>query len=159
MATRSGSIDPGILFHVMRTHGLSVDTVEEALNKSSGLLGLSGVSGDYRDVEKAAATGNQRAKLALDIYSDAIVSVIGAYAALLSGLDALVFTGGVGENRASLRASVSERLGWIGMQIDSRANEICTADQDIAAPASRMRVLVIRTREDLMIARAALACH
>jgi len=159
MATRSGSIDPGILFHVMRTHDLTVDDVEQALNKSSGLLGISGVSADYREVEKSAVAGNPRAKLALDIYSDAIVSVIGAYTALLGGVDALVFTGGVGENRASLRASVCERLAWMGLQIDSRANETCASDQDIAKAASRVRVLVIRTREDLMIARAALACH
>lgn len=159
MATRSGSIDPGILFHVMRTHGLSVDDVERALNKSSGLLGVSGISSDYREVEKAGAAGNARARLALDIFTDAIVSVVGAYAALLGGLDGLVFTGGVGENNASLRSSVCERLTWTGLQIDIRANDTCTPDHDIATAASRVRVLVIHTREGLMIARAALACH
>ncbi len=156
MATRSGSIDPGILFHVMRTHSLSIDDVEHALNKQSGLLGVSGVSADYREVEKAAAAGNHRAQLALDIYGDAIVAVIGAYAALLGGLDAIVFTGGVGENQAPLRASVGKRLAWMGLEIDCQANDACKPDQDIATAASRVRALVIRTREDLMIARACL---
>ena len=159
MATRSGSIDPGIFFHVMRTRGLSVDQLEHALNKESGLLGVSGVSSDYREVEKAAAAGNQRARLALEIYRDAIVSVIGAYAALLGGLNALVFTGGVGENRALFRAAVCEHLGWIGLQLDAAANDNCTPDADIATKASSVRVLVIRAREDLMIARASLACQ
>ncbi|HKQ37284.1 MAG TPA: acetate/propionate family kinase [Verrucomicrobiae bacterium] len=159
MATRSGSIDPGILFHTMRTRGFSVDDAEQALNKSSGLLGVSGVSSDYREVEKAAARGHPRAKLALDIYTDSIVSVVGAYSALLEGLDVLVFTGGVGENNAPLRASVCQRLAWMDLEIDPRANETCADDPHITTHSSRVLVFVIRTREDLMIARAALACH
>ena len=159
MATRSGSIDPGILFHAIRTRGLSPDEVERALNKESGLLGVSGVSSDYREVEKAAGDGNRRSRLALDIYTDAIVSNVGAYAGLLGGLDALIFTGGVGENRASLRAAVCERLSWMNLHLDNSLNENCASDQDIATKGSRVRVLVIRAREDLMIARASLACQ
>jgi acetate kinase len=155
MATRSGSIDPGILLHVAKHHGLSLDELEQALNKSSGLLGVSGISSDYREVEKAAGAGNGRAKLALEIYSDSIVATIGAYAALLHGLDALAFTAGVGENQPSLRATVCERLAWMGLQIDNGKNETCVPDQDIATAESRVRVLVIHTREDLMIAQAA----
>jgi acetate kinase len=155
MATRSGSIDPGIGFHLAKHCGLSVDELENTLNKSSGLLGVSGISSDYREVEKAAAAGNARAKLALEIYCDSIVSFVGRYAALLGGLDALVFTGGVGENQASLRSAVCERLDWMGLQLDPGGNQACVPDQDIATVESRVRILVIHTREDLMIARAA----
>lgn len=157
MATRAGSIDPGILLHVLR-NGLSIDQLEQALNQSSGLLGISEISSDYRVVEQAALTGNARAKLALDIYRDTVISAIGSYVALLGGIDALVFTAGVGEHRDSLRAAVCERLTWLGLHLDTKRNSNCTPDMDIAAAESRVRVLVIRTREDLLIARAARAC-
>ncbi|PYX27282.1 MAG: acetate kinase [Acidobacteria bacterium] len=157
MATRCGSIDPAILLHVARHRGLSLDEIEQALNKSSGLAGVSGVSSDYREVVKAADAGNARAKLALEIYRDSIVAMVGAYAALLGGLDAVVFTGGVGENQAALRAFVCERLAWMGLDLDAAANQTCAADQDIVTAQSRVRVLVIHTREDLLIARAAKA--
>lgn len=155
MATRSGSIDPGILLHVLKNRSLSMDALEAALNKSSGLLGVSGISSDYREIEKTAAGGNARARLALDMYTDTIVSIIGAYAALLGGLDAILFTGGVGEHQPALRRTVCERLGWMGVQLDAGANEKCVPDMDIATRDSRARILVIHTREDLMIARAA----
>ena len=154
MATRCGSIDPAILLHVAKHRALALDEIERALNQSSGLLGVSGISSDYREVEKAAAAGNTRAILALEIYCDSIVAMVGAYAALLGGLDALVFTGGVGENRASLRTSVCERLSWMGLGLNAAANRVCVPDQDIAAVQSNVRVLVIHTREDLLIARA-----
>ena len=125
------------------------------MNQSSGLLGVSGISSDYREVEKAATAGNARATLALEIYCDSIVAMVGAYAALLGGLEALVFTGGVGENRASLRASVCERLRWMGLGLDVAANRSCAPDQDIADAQSRVRIPVIHTREDLLIAKAA----
>lgn len=158
MATRSGSIDPGILLHLMKNRGLSVEQLEQALNKSSGLLGVSGISSDYRDLEKAAAAGNARAKLAFDLYADSIVSAIGSYTALLGGLDTLIFTAGVGEHRHSLRASVCDRLSWLGIHLDPQRNATCIPDMDIARPESRVRVLVIHAREDLMIAQAAHHC-
>ena len=157
MATRSGSIDPGILPYLLKQQHLSVDQIDEALNRSSGLLGVSGVSSDYREVETAAAHGNPRARLALDIYTDRVLETIGSFAALLGGLDALVFTGGVGEHRHTLRAATCRRLEWMNVRLDQERNANCSPDVDVARPDSPVRVLVIHTREDLMLAQAAAA--
>ena len=154
MGSRSGSVDPGILLHVLR-QGLGVEALDETLNRGSGLFGVSGVSSDFREVEAAARTGNARARLALEIYADRVRAAVGALAAALGGLDALVFTAGVGENAASLRASVCEGLEFLGLHLDRERNETCPPDSDIAAPHSPSRILVIRTRENLMIAREA----
>lgn len=155
MATRSGSIDPGILIYLLKERGLTAGELEQVLNFQSGLLGVSGISADYREVEKAAAENNPRAKLALEMYADALLSAIVSLAARLEGMDALLFTGGVGENRVKLRASVCERLSWLGVKLDGARNSDCSADTDITERGSAVRVLVIRTREDLMIAQAA----
>ena len=154
MGSRSGSVDPGILLHALR-RGLDPELLDETLNRSSGLLGVSGVSSDYRKVEAAALTGNERARLALDLYAGRVREAIGALAATLGGLDAIVFTGGVGENSASLRASVCERLEFVGVRLDSNRNETSEPDSDVAIAASPVRVLIIHTREDRMIAREA----
>ena len=153
MGTRSGEVDPGILLYLMKERGMSADQVENALNHDSGLLGVSGVSGDYREVEKAAGTGNDRARLALEIYASRVRSAIGGLAATLGGLDAVVFAAGVGENSASLRASACEGLGFLGVHLDSALNDAPGRDVDIASTDSPARVLVVHTREDLMIAR------
>ncbi len=137
----------------MKDHGLTVDQVDDALNHASGLLGVSGVSADYRKVEEAAKAGNDRARLALEIYAARIRSAIGALAATLGGLDAVVFAAGVGENSATLRASVCEGLGFLGVRLDPEKNAAHPRDLDIAEASSSARVLVIHTREDLMIAR------
>ena len=153
MGARSGSVDPGILIHVQNKKGLSADDLEETLNSASGLKGMSGVSSDYREVEAAASGGNARARLALEIYADRLRAAIGGLAAALGGLDAIVFTGGVGEHSASLRAAACERLSFMGVRLDAGRNSAAVPDCDVAVAGSAVRVLVIHTREELMIAK------
>ena len=153
MATRSGSVDPSILIHVLRHKGLTVDDVERVLNHESGLLGVSGASGDMRQVHAAARGGDARARLALEIYAHRLRQTIGGYAATLGGVDALVFTAGVGEHDAEMRADACRGLECLGLELDAAANAACKPDADVAAPASPGRILVIATREDLTIVR------
>jgi acetate kinase len=153
MGSRSGSVDPGVLLHVQRHHGLSVDELDQALNHESGLCGVSGVSSDYRQVEASGHQGNERARLALEIYAGRVRATIGALAVTLGGVDALVFTAGVGEHSASLREAACQGLECVGLQLDPQRNKTCVPDTDIAAAESRGRILAIHTREELMIAR------
>jgi acetate kinase len=149
MATRSGSVDPGIVLHVQLHRGLSAKKVEQLLNQESGLLGVSGISGDMREVLGAAAAGDERARLAFDIYIHRIRQAIGGLAATLGGIDALVFTAGVGENSAEVRAAACRGLAFLGLDLDPDANAGCRPDADIARPGSPARILVVATREDL----------
>lgn len=153
MGTRPGAVDPGVLLYVQRHGGLTVDELDEALNHNSGLLGVSGISADFRQVQAAAERGHERAQLALELYANQVRATIGALATTLGGLDALVFTAGVGENAINLRTSVCEGLAFLGMEIDQDRNAACRPDTDLAAATSAIRILVIHTREDLMIAR------
>jgi len=153
MATRSGAVDPGILLHVQRHHGLSAEEVEEALNHESGLRGLSGLSGDMREVLAAARAGDERARLAVGVYTHRVRQAVGALTATLGGIDALVFTAGVGENAAAVRAASCRGLECLGIELDSDANEQCRPDADVARPSSRVRVLVIASREDVTMLR------
>lgn len=153
MGTRCGTVDPGILLYVMREKGLSLQQVDEALHDKSGLLGLSGVSSDFRRVESAAAEGHARSRLALDVYAHRVRTMVGALAVTLGGVDVLVFTGGIGENSSRLRADVCRGLECLGVQLDGDRNARCCPDADVAADGSPARVLVIHTREDFMIAR------
>ncbi len=155
MGTRSGTVDPGILLYVMREKGVSVEQLDETLHKRSGLLGVSGLSADFRELEDAATAGHARARLALDVYAYRVKTMIGALAAVLGGLDALVFTGGVGENSEWLRGEVCTGLGCLGIVLDPRRNAELSPDADLASPDSPARVLAIHTREDYMIAREA----
>jgi acetate kinase len=149
MVRRSGSVDPGLLLYALRS--LDVATVDKALNEQSGLLGVSGVSTDMREVLAAASAGNGRAALARDIFVYRVVRCVGGMAAALGGLDVLVFTGGIGENSAEIRQRVSASLGHLGLTVDadSEAND----DRDIAAASSAVRVLVVGAREDLTVLR------
>jgi acetate kinase len=151
MATRSGSVDPGALLFVQRVHGLSVDEVDHALNEESGLVGLS----EGRDVPalESAASDDESAQLALSVYTYRIAGAVAAVTAALDGLDGLIFTGGVGEHSARVRADVCGRLGFLGVQLDPALNDGASPDADIAAPGSA-RVLVIAAREELVVARA-----
>ncbi len=153
MATRSGAVDPSILIHVLRHKGLTADDLERVLNHESGLLGVSGVSGDMRQVHAAARGGDARARLALDVYAHRLRQTIGGFAATLGGVDALVFTAGVGEHDAEMRAAACRGLECLGLELDAAANAGCKPDADVASPASRGRILVIATREDLTIVR------
>ena len=153
MGTRSGSVDPGALLYLLRHKGLSVDDLDRALNRESGLLGVSGDSGDMRQVQEAAKGGSARARLALEMYGHRLRQAIGALAATLGGLDVLVFTAGIGEHSAAMRAAACRGLEFMGVQLDDRANTACKPDADVAAASSKVRVLVIATREDLTIVR------
>ena len=152
MATRSGTVDPGILIYLLRHKGLDVNALDKALNHESGLLGISGISSDLREL-LLELPHNQDARLAVDVYVHRIVQTIGAMAATLGGIDALVFTAGVGERSAEIRKRVCEKLKYLGLELDRAANETCKPDADVAKPASTARILVIATREDLTIMR------
>ena len=153
MATRSGAVDPSILIHVLRHKGLKADDLDRVLNHESGLLGVSGLSGDMRQVRKAAQEGHTGARLALDLYAHRLRQMIGGLAATLGGVDALAFTAGVGEHDAALRAEACRGLECLGLELDTAANAGCKPDADVATAASRGRILVIATREDLTIVR------
>ncbi|NJO49547.1 MAG: acetate kinase [Leptolyngbyaceae cyanobacterium RM2_2_4] len=153
MGSRSGSVDPGILIHLMRQAGYTIDQLDQMLNKESGLKGVSGVSADMRQIDQAIAQGNPRAQLAFDIYVHRLRSSIGAMLASLGGVDALIFTAGVGENSAAIRAAACEGFSFLGLNIDAEKNTQSPADQDIATVDSKVRVLVIHTEEDWAIAQ------
>lgn len=153
MGTRSGSVDPSILIHLMRQEGYTADQLDQELNKASGLMGISGVSADLRQVMKAIESGNPHAQLALDIYIHRLRSCIGAMLASLGGLDALVFTAGVGENAAIVRSLACEPFAFMGLKLDAEKNQTHRVDQDIATVDSTARVFVIHTQEDWAIAQ------
>jgi acetate kinase len=154
MGTRSGSVDPGILIYLLRHGGHTAAQVDRVLNQESGLLGLSGISGDMREILAAVAAGSQRAQLAFDVYAHRLTRETGAMAAVLGGVDALVFTGGVGENTPLLREVLSKQLAFLGLRLDAEKNAAPHPDQDIAAADSVVRALVIRAGEEWEIARA-----
>jgi acetate kinase len=154
MGTRSGTVDPGILIHLLQQEGYTVDHLDRELNKESGLNGISGVSSDMRQIMAAIAAGNDRAKLALDIYIHRLRSGIGSMLGSLGGVDALVFTAGVGENSALVRERACKAFEFLGLTIDPQLNESHPIDRDIANLDSKVRVLVIHTQEDWAIAKA-----
>lgn len=156
MGTRCGSIDPGILIYLLRHRGYTAEQLDRILNQESGLLGVSGVSADMRQILQAMESGDARARLAYDIYAHRLTREIGAMLAVLGGLDALVFTGGIGENCAPLRETVCARLGFLGLKLEGAKNANPRVDQDISAAESRVRVLVVGAQEEWEIARE---CH
>ena len=153
MGTRSGSIDPGIIIHQVRHCSYRAEDLDRILNKESGLKGLSRVSGDMREVLSAMGAGNADAQLAFDVYVHRLAQEIGSMLASLGGLDALVFTAGVGENTAVLRTRVAERFAFLGMRLDEAVNAQSPVDAEISAPDSAVRVLIVHTEEDWEIAR------
>jgi len=153
MGTRSGSVDPGILIYLMR-QGKSADEIDQLLNRASGLLGISGVSHDLREIGEAISQGNQRAQLAQDMYIHRLKSCIGSMLMSLEGADVIVFTAGIGEHASQIRTAVCEGMAFLGVALDPVANEQHPVDQDIAIANSSMRVLVIKTQEDWAIAQA-----
>lgn len=153
MGTRSGDIDPAIVIYMQQNLGMSVDKVYDILNKKSGVLGLSQLSSDMRDIEDAAHLGNEMAQLALDIYVYRIAKYIGAYAAAMNGVDAIVFTAGVGENSPYVREKVCEYLGFLGIKIDKNLNQVKGVERIISTPDSKVAVLIVPTDEEMVIAR------
>lgn len=152
MGTRGGSLDPGILVHLLR-RGTSVAELDNILNRQSGLLGISGFSSDMRDIVKAMHEGNRHAQLAFDIFIHRLCGCIAAMAASLKGVDVLVFTAGIGENSAEVRAACCDGLGFLGISLDQKANAAARADSDISRSDARVRVLVIAAQEDWSMAR------
>ena len=153
MGTRSGSVDPGILIHLVREHGYTADMLDAELNQHSGLKGLSGISGDMREILAAIANGDQQARLAFEIYTASVASHIAGLIPALGALDALVFTGGIGENSPEVRAAVARKLAFLGIQLDEQLNEGKPMDRVISVAASLSKVFVVRSEEDWEIAR------
>lgn len=153
MGTRCGDMDPAIVTFLMEKEGLSSSQVNEIMNKKSGVLGISGVSSDFRDIEDAASQGNERAKLALDMYYKRVTKYIGAYAAEMGGVDAIVFTAGLGENSPEARKIACSNLEFLGIKIDDEKNNVRGKDTVVTTDDSKVKVLLIPTNEELAIAR------
>lgn len=157
MGTRSGDMDPAIMEYIAKKENLDIAGVMNVLNKKSGVLGLSGVSSDFRDIEGAAAEGNERAAKALNAFNYRVIKYIGAYAAAMDGVDVIAFTAGLGENDKNMRKAVCSHLSYLGVKIDDAANDVRGKDTIISAPDSKVMVMVVPTNEELAIARETLA--
>lgn len=152
MGTRCGDIDPAIVTYLMEKEGLDTDGVNALMNKKSGVFGISGVSSDFRDLEKGAKEGNERCALALKIFAYSVKKYIGAYAAAMGGVDAIVFTAGIGENTSLMRAEITKGLEFLGIKIDDELNNVRGEARDISATDATVKTLVIPTDEEMMIA-------
>ena len=153
MGTRSGDMDPAAVAFIMEKEGLTTKQMENMLNKESGVLALSGVSSDFRDIEDACAQGNERAQMALDVYHYRVARYVGSYAAAMNGLDAVVFTAGVGENGPETREAICSYLGYLGIKVDNEKNAVRGKERDFSAEGSTAHAMVIPTNEELVIAR------
>lgn len=153
MGTRCGDIDPAIVPFLVKETGMSIEEVDNLMNKKSGVLGVSGVSSDFRDIENAAKDGNKRAELALDVFHYRVRTSIGAYTAALNGVDCIVFTAGLGENSITSRAAICDGLQYLGVNIDAEKNNVRGKATEISTADSKVKVFVIPTDEELMIAR------
>lgn len=158
MGTRSGDIDPAIIPYVMGKEGITIAEVDSMLNKHSGMKGITGLSSDMRDIQQAASEGNVRAQQALDMYNHRILKYIGGYAAVMDGVDAIVFTAGIGENSSGIRENVCKRLSYLGIDFDPERNISGDDEREITRPDSKVKAWVIPTNEELMIARETVAC-
>ena len=153
MGTRCGDIDPAIITYLMRKENMTSAEMEDYLNKKSGVLGISGVSSDFRDVEEAAVAGNERAQLALDVFVHKVRSYIGSYTAAMGGVDAIIFTAGLGENSAMMRDKICNGLEYLGTRIDLERNKIRGQAKEVSVEGSKVKIFVIPTNEEVMIAR------
>lgn len=153
MGTRCGDVDPAVLPFIMKKEGFSVEDIDNYINKKSGVLGISGVSSDFRDIEGAAEDGNERAQLALDIFAYRVRKYIGSYVAAMGGVDAIVFTAGLGENSISMREMIAEGLEFLGTKICKERNNVRGKAREISAEGSQVKVFIVPTNEELMIAR------
>ncbi|QNL45116.1 acetate kinase [Oscillibacter hominis] len=152
MGTRSGDLDAGILEYLMAKYNMDIKEMVSILNKKSGVLGVSGVSSDFRDLENAGKEGNKRASLSVEMFNYGVKKLIGSYAAAMGGVDAIIFTAGVGENSASQRLAIASDLEFMGVKMDAEANKVRGEEAVISAPDSKVKVLLIPTNEELMIA-------
>ena len=152
MGTRCGDLDNGVLQYLMNKYSYSIDEMLNILNKKSGVLGVSGVSSDFRDLEEAAEKGNDRAQLALDMFSYWVAKVVGSYAAAMNGVDVIIFTAGVGENAAGTRADIAKYLTYLGTKMDDAENAK-RGEHVVSTPDSKVTMMVIPTDEELVIAQ------
>ncbi|AIF51604.1 acetate/propionate family kinase [Pelosinus sp. UFO1] len=153
MGTRCGNIDPAIIPFLMKKENMTMDQIDNYINKKSGVLGVSGISSDFRDIEKAAESGNDRAQLALDMFTYEVVKFVGSYAAAMNGVDAIVFTAGVGENSIEMREHISSGLEYLGTKVDKEKNNIRGKEREFSVDGSKVKLFVIPTNEELVIAR------
>ncbi|MDD3164696.1 MAG: acetate kinase [Oscillospiraceae bacterium] len=153
MGTRAGDIDAGILEYLMNKYNLNISEMLNILNKKSGVLGVSGVSSDFRDLDNAAAEGNKQAALAVELFEYGVKKLIGAYAAAMGGADAIIFTAGVGENSAEMREHMVAGLEFMGVKMDAEKNKVRGKETDVSAADAKVKILVIPTDEELMIAK------
>ena len=153
MGTRCGDIDPAIIPYLMDVKGYSYEEVNNIMNKKSGVLGLSGVSSDFRDIEDAAAEGNDRAKLALDVFHYRVKKYIGYFMAAMNGVDAIIFTAGLGENAAETREEIIADMEWFGIKMDKEKNKVRGQERIVSTDDSKVKIIIIPTNEELMIAR------
>ena len=153
MGTRSGSVDPAAILYIMKKENLTIDQMDHILNKESGVLGISGVSSDFRDIEAAEGEGNARATSALDLFAYRVAKTIGEYVTAMKGVDAIVFTAGLGENSATMRQVICDYLRYLGIELDSYSNSQRGKAVEITTKQSRVQVFVIPTNEELVIAR------
>jgi acetate kinase len=153
MGTRCGEIDPAIIPFLMKKEGMTPDQMDEYLNKKSGVLGISGVSSDFRDIEDAAGEGNERAQLALDVFAYKVRKYVGGYVASMGGVDAIVFTAGLGENSIEMRDKICNGLEYLGTRIDHAKNNVRGKAQEISVDGAKVKIFVIPTNEELVIAR------
>ena len=153
MVTRSGDMDPSVLTYIMKKDNLSADEMEAILNKESGVSGISGLAPDFRIIEQAANNGDEKAKIAMDSFKYSIASYIAKYAVAMNGIDAIVFTGGVGENQILIRKGICEQLTFMGVEIDEELNNMRGEEKLVSKPTSKVKVYVIPTNEELMIAK------
>jgi acetate kinase len=153
MGTRCGNIDPAIIPFLMKKENMTMEEIDTYINKKSGVLGISGVSSDFRDIEKAAAAGNERAQLALDMFTYEVIKFIGSYAAAMNGVDAIIFTAGVGENAIGMREIIGNGVEYLGTKIDNEKNNVRGKEREISVDGSKVKIFVIPTNEELVIAR------
>ncbi|HCX65000.1 MAG TPA: acetate kinase, partial [Eubacteriaceae bacterium] len=153
MGTRCGSIDPSIVTFLMEKENLDTKQIYDIMNKESGVLGISGVSSDFRDIESAAENGNERAQMAIDVFNYKVKTSIGAYVAAMDGVDVIVFTAGLGENSATNRKEICEGLSYLGIEIDEEENKKRREETTISTKNSKVKVMVVPTDEELAIAR------
>ena len=156
MVTRSGDLDPSILLYLMKKEKLSPDEMENILNKKSGVAGISGLAPDFRVIEQAANDGDEKAKIAMDSFKYSVASYIAKYAVAMNGVDYIIFTGGVGENQINIRKGICEQLEFMGVELDEEANNQRGEEKQISKPNSKVKVFVIPTNEELMIAKETL---
>ena len=157
MGTRCGSIDPGLIMYLLKNQIYSANEIDTALNKESGLKGISGITSDMREIERLVQEGNKRAQLAFDIYINHLSSQIASLIPTLEGLDVLAFTGGVGQNSSIVREAACRQLEFFGIGVDSEKNNACQKDMEVSAIDSRVKTFVIHAQEELAIAKECLS--